>query len=46
MRAVGEAGTERSAEISELWEEMFLMLFRVSQDVRDGLGSFLGLACL
>ena len=35
MRAVGEAGAECSAEIGELWEEMFLMLFRVSQDLSE-----------
>ena len=35
MRAVGEAGAECSAEIGELWEEMFLVLFGVSQDLSE-----------
>ena len=35
MRAVGEAGTERSAEIGKLWEEMFLMLLRLRQDLSE-----------
>ena len=35
MRAVGEASTEGSAEVGELWEEMFLMLFRVGQDLSE-----------
>ena len=35
MRAVGETGAERSAEIGDLWEEMLMMLFRVSQDLSE-----------
>ena len=35
MRAVGEAGMERSAEIGELWDEMLLMVFRVRQDLSE-----------
>ena len=35
MRAVGEAGAEISAEIGELWEETFVMLFRVRQDLSE-----------
>ena len=42
MRAVGEAGAECSAEVSELWEKMCLMLLRVSQDLSEmGLDRFL-----
>ena len=35
MRAVGEASTEGSAEVRELREEMFLMLFCVGQDLAE-----------
>ena len=33
MRAVGEASAEGSAEVRELREKVFLMLFRVVQDL-------------
>ena len=35
MRAIGEAGSECSAEVGELWEEMFLMLLRLRQDLSE-----------
>ena len=35
MRAVGEADTEGSAEVGELWEKMLLMLFRVGQNLSE-----------
>ena len=35
VRAVGEASAEGSAEVGELREKMFLMLFRVGQDLAE-----------
>ena len=35
VRAIGEASTEGSAEVGELREKMFLMLFRVGQDLAE-----------
>ena len=35
MRTVDEASTQRSAEVCELWEETFLMFFRVRQELSE-----------